>query len=229
MNNFSDRFGEEYIFPKGFIAIKRKASSYHHVFGGNSWGVANTLSNNDDPILLFVLDLNDPKLSSLSINGLQQLPIFSYINSDIWLEEQVYKINPDNKDVKFTHITNEINYVLPDEDKIPNPLNETSLELRDMFSSEYPLNENLYWSNLDEFLGGKSFIRVCGNPLWIQDPQKIKCTCEDDMEYVMGIGYEGYDEPFLFMDDKPFFFGETALYAFFCKKCLEVKIISQVT
>jgi hypothetical protein len=62
--------------------------------------------------------------------------------------------------------------VLDNEDRMPNPLPEKVINLREMNSSEYPIDEESYWENTDDFLGGNSFFRVAGNPLWLQDPKK---------------------------------------------------------
>lgn len=227
MSNFSDKFGPQYSQPTGYIIEPEKFSAYKHRFGGTSWKVIDAQSIDDGPALLFVLDLSDPKLSGLGINSLKGLPICSYINSDIWLKEQVYQINDNTKEVLLLSKKTEDVNILDDEDRMPNPLPEKKVDLREMKNSEYPIDENLYWENTDQFLGGQSFFRVAGNPLWLQGSKKIYCSCCSEMDHVMSVGYEGWGGPFQYVDDMPFFLGESALYIFFCADCLKLKVISQ--
>ncbi len=107
------------------------------------------------------------------------------------------------------------------------PLPERYVDLIEIEGSEYPFDENSYWENTDSFLGGQSFFRVAGNPLWLQEPQKVNCTFCSEMTHIMSIGYEGWGGPFQYIDEIPFFLGESALYVFFCDDCSEVRVISQ--
>lgn len=154
---------------KGYILETDKISKYKHIFGGESWSYLDKNPLNDKPILLFVLDLKDSKLSFLRVDGLEEIPIFSYLNSDLWYQPQIYKINPEDKSVFFTDKKNHIEYMQSDEDKIMNPIPPKCVSLREMKLSEYVTDEDSYWKNSDEFLGGDSFIRILGEPLWIQN------------------------------------------------------------
>jgi hypothetical protein len=227
MTNFSDKFGSQYSKPVGYVVEPENTSIYKHRFGGSSWKIVDAQPIDDGPALLFVLDLTDPKLSGLGVNSLKELPICSYINSDVWLQEQVYTIHNDTKEVVLLSKKTENVYTLDDEDRMPNPLPEKSVDLRAMKDSEYPLDEDSYWENTDDFLGGQSFFRVAGNPLWLQESKKVHCSCCTEMTHVMSIGYEGWGGSFQYIDEMPFFFGESALYIFFCGSCSELRVISQ--
>ncbi len=227
MTIFSDKFGSQYSKPIGYVVEPKNNLVYKHRFGGSSWKVVDALAIDDGPALLFVLDLSDPKLSGLGINSLKELPICSYINSDIWQHEQVYKINGETKEVLLLSKNTENVSILENEDRMPNPLPEKIVEIRGMKDAEYPLDEDSYWKNTDDFLGGQSFFRVAGNPLWLQELKKVHCSCCSEMNHVMSIGYEGWDGPYQYIDGMPFSLGESALYIYFCDKCSELRVISQ--
>ena len=230
MGNFADRFGPQYLRPKGYVVESGVSSGYKHRFGGASWKVVDEQSVEDGPALLFVLDLSDPKLSMLGVSSLkEELPICSYINSDVWLHEQVFKIDESAREVLLLKKSTGSVNILDDEDRMPNPLPEKLIDLREMNSSEYPVDEETYWENTDDFLGGNSFFRVAGNPLWLQEPEKIDCSCGTEMKFVMCIGYEGWGGPFQYIADMPYFLGESALYIYFCDNCTELRVISQTS
>lgn len=227
MASYDEKFGPKFSSSPGFIVEAAKDARFGHKFGGSTWDIVDAQLVDDGPALLLTLDLSDPKLSEVSPNGLLELPIVSYINNDIWLEEQTYKIEPSSKTVTMLRKSRHVGYTLSGDDKLPQPLPERQVTLRPMNSSEYPTDEGLYWENTDEFLGGKSFLRVVGHPLWTQNECDVACRCGEKMTFVLGLGYEGWEEPFIFMEDQPLFLGEAALYAFYCDKCLELKMISQ--
>ncbi len=230
ISDFSDKFGASYSNSVGFIAeISEDDADFQHLFGGESWKVIDKNPIADGPALLFVLDLNDPKLCSLDIKGLRELPICSYINSDVWLNEQTFKINANKNEVLLISKSSKNINVADVEDFLPNPLPKKGIKLRKMKDSEYPVDEKSYWENTDDFLGGGSFVRVCGSPLWLQEVSPTKCSCNSNMKHIMSIGYEGWGEDFQYIDNAPFFIGEAALYVFFCDSCLEMKVISQVS
>jgi hypothetical protein len=227
MSKFADKFGSQYAKPVGYVVEPDDCSTYGHIFGGSSWEVVDTQPIADGPALLFVLDLSDPKLSCLDINSLKLLPICSYINSDVWLHEQVYKIHDHPKEVLLLSKTTGNVHTSDEEDRMPNPLPEKKIDLREMKDSEYPVNEESYWKNTDDFLGGLSFFRVSQNPLWLQEIKMVQCSCRSEMKHVMSIGYEGWGGPFQYICGMPFFLGESALYVYFCDSCSESRVISQ--
>lgn len=227
--SFSEKFGTQYMMPKGYVVEPKASLKYKHRFGGSSWSIVDDSVVGTGPTLLFVLDLVDPKLSDLiKPSSLDELPICSYINSDISMYEQIYKVNGETKEVLLIdkHVSNNSFH---NEDGFSIPLPERAIDLRDMVDSEYPVTEQLYWDNTDEFLGGQSFIRVMGSPLWIQEPVNMQCSCNSKMSFVMGIGYEAWNGPYQYFDREPFFLGESALYFFYCNKCHLLKVISQPT
>ncbi|PJG57600.1 hypothetical protein [Aeromonas cavernicola] len=229
MSNFSDKFGPLYAMQKGYVVESENTSDYTHKFGGSSWNIIDEQPVEDGPALLITLDLSDPKLSGLGIKSVNEIPVCSYINSDVWLHDQVYKVNNITKKVSLLSKNSTSINIFHDEDRMPNPLPEKLIRLREIKDSEYPIDEGSYWENTDEFLGGKSFLRVAGKPLWLQEPRKVCCSCNASMTHLMSIGYEGWGGPFEYIDSMPFFIGEAALYAFFCDKCSILKVISQTS
>ncbi|WIG80090.1 hypothetical protein KFZ68_08055 [Photobacterium damselae] len=229
MGNFTDKFGPQFAERKGYIVEPDNTSGYKHRFGGSSWEVVDDQPVEDGPALLIVLDLSDPKLSGLGISSVNELPICSYINSNIWVQDQVYKVSESTKEVSLLSRKELSAKILDSEDRMPNPLPEKLIDLREMKDSEYPIDEDSYWENTDDFLGGQSFFRVAGAPLWLQEPKKVSCSCKAEMKYVMSIGYEGWGGPFKYIESEPFFIGESALYAYFCDSCSELRIISQTS
>lgn len=229
MGSFSDKFGPQYAKPKGYIVEPTQNKSYKHRFGGASWQVIDPQPVEDGPALLLVLDLTDPRLSDLGITSCSELPVCSYINSDVWLHEQVYQVNSADHTVALVQKEVKSPTILGIEDRLPNPLPEKSIDLKEMEASHYPVDENLYWENTDDFLGGQTFFRVAGSALWLQETKEVSCSCDKEMKFLMGIGHEGWDGPFQYIDDAPFFLGEAALYCFFCDNCMELRVISQTT
>lgn len=229
MEDFSKRFGSQYSMAKGYVVECEKTSDYKHRFGGSSWKIVDNTPIEDGPALLMVLDLCDPRLSGLGISSLDELPICSYINCDVWLQEQVYKVDSRTKEVLLISQKAISKGTLDDEDKMPNPLPEKFIDLREMSDLEYPIDEDSYWRNTDDFLGGRSFFRVAGNPLWLQEPKKINCSCKTQMSFIMCMGYEGWSGPFQYIDKMPFFLGESALYFYYCDSCGELRVISQTS
>lgn len=112
------------------------------------------------------LDLRDPKLSFLQVDGLQSLPICSHINCNAWTTRQTYQINPDNTGI--TLVSESSSPDLDESDLFPVPLPERRLTLEEMQPEDYPINEEMYGRACDRFLGSSSFIRVLGPPLWLQ-------------------------------------------------------------
>ncbi|MBV2132660.1 hypothetical protein KRX52_07560 [Pseudomonas sp. MAP12] len=223
------KFGLNYRYPAGYAVEVGEQSSYNHRFGGSSWKVIDPQPLEDGPALLLVLDLTDPRLSAMAAKHRYELPVCSYINSDLWVEEQVYRFDEESKTVWLVHKTSNECYTLPEEDRFPTPLPETRIALRELQPAELPLDEDSYWRNTDDFLGGSVVFRVMGSPLWLDAPEEVKCSCGRHMTHIVGIGYENWNGPFHFLDQIPFFLGEAALYAFACPVCPELRVISQPT
>jgi hypothetical protein len=222
------KFGEGYAAPAGYIAVPGVRGEYAHVFGGSSWTVSADAVHEDAPALLMVLDLTDPRLAHLDAE-LKAIPLFSYINSDCWVERQDYKLNVHNSSVGEYAWQNATAYVQEEEDRIPVPLPETPLRLVEMEFADYALDEDSYWRCTDEFIGGGKFIRVLGKPLWLENAEAVVCGCGKEEEFVACIGYENWDGPYRVLKNQAFFIGEGALYFFYCRNCKLVSVISQST
>jgi len=208
--------------PRGRIG-QVGMGEYLHRFGGNSWAVVDPNHSDDLPVLLLVLDLSDPRLAHAAGGRLRWLPLCSYINNDVWSERQIYTISPQSQTVIATqHVMPRFH--LDDSVKYEIPLPEKPLRLRAMTEDEYPTDEERYWNACNGFIGGSSFIRVSGPPLWLQWVQVESCECGKNMDYVAAIGYEGTA---VFLEHRPFFIGEGALYFFLCQPCLKVSVICQ--
>lgn len=216
--------GPEMATPQGYIA-KLGEDRFEHVFGGRSWEVSD--ANNDliKPALLMSLDLRDPKLSFLQVDGLQSLPICSHINCDAWTTRQTYQINPDNR--RITLVSSSFSLEVDESDLFPVPLPERRLTLEEMQPEDYPINEEMYGLACDRFLGSSAFIRVLGPPLWLQWVEEATCDCGRSMEYLCSFGHEDIDHPSGIIPNMPFFIGEAALYFFLCPQCLTVSVTWQ--
>ncbi len=210
---------------QGYVA-RRGGDNYHHVFGGNRWNTANECPVCHGPVVLLNLDLSDPRLASLSSPTLRELPVCSCINCDAWTGRQVYEIDGTKR--KVTLVRREIAEATPlaEVDQFPVPLPETTLSLHALSAEEMCVDEASYWTACDQFLGGNSFIRVLGAPVWLEYAEEEFCDCGQQMLCFCSIGYEAYEKTSL-LPDRPFFFGEGALYFFFCKHCLRVHVSSQ--
>lgn len=212
---------------EGWIAELGR-EEYNHQFGGNEWKIQDNKEIAGGPTLLINLDLSDPRLSQLHIDKLHSLPICSYINCDLWSKPQHFKILPDDKKVVLIEHSKHSSITLNNEEMFSNPLPATWIKLRQMIESEIPFDEESYWEACDTFIGGSSFIRILGEPLWLQSPEEPVCFCGNEQKYFCSIGYET-NEPLGVLKDKLFFIGEAALYFFLCAKCLIVSVLSQST
>jgi hypothetical protein len=224
------KYGPRMKEPEGWIA-ELGQNGYCHKFGGSSWNVTSAVADEicDIPVLLLHLDLHDPKLRSLSIPELDELPICSFINSNVWEKKQVFEILPHSHTVNLVSLDQENPIDYDEEDRLHIALTEKPIYLRAMKEEDYPIDENIYWRNWEKFIGGPSFIRVLGPPIWLQWVEEETCECGVLMKYVCSIGYESSETPSGLIDDAPFFIGEGALYFFFCINCLKIVSISQST
>ena len=219
------RYGPRMATPQGWIA-KPGEDQFAHTFGGSSWDVSD---KNDDlpiPALVMTLDLNDPRISLPKIDGLHSLPICSHINSDAWMRMQSYQINPDNRSIDLVS-EDDAFFQLNEMDRFPNPLPESRMVLGKMDREDYPINEEMYWTACDRFLGSSSFLRVLGPPVWLQWVDEPVCECGLSVEYICSVGYEDYQHPGGIIPGRPFFIGEGALYFFLCPQCVKVVVTSQ--
>jgi hypothetical protein len=179
------------------------------------------------PTLLLVLDLEDPELACLRTEGIDELPLASHLDCSIWWEKQVFQFDPAIRTFHLVQRTVADPEVLEPEYRLPNPLPERSIRLRRMMKEDMPLDEEAYARLTDNFFGGPDFIRVLGPPLWIQNVSGERCRQSHLMHYIASIGHEAWNQPGKYLDDRAFFYGEGALYFFYCPLCRETTVLSQ--
>lgn len=202
---------------------------FHHRFGGASWHVCDSNTGSIQPALLLTLDLADPRLTPLSVSGMDELPLCSHINCDAWVSRQVFQIDSKARTVMLEERECQQPEGIPPELAFPIPLPEKPVSLREMNAQEIPIDESTYWHSCDSFLGETAFIRILGAPLWLQDPIHEQCQCGSDLVYAASIGYERFDRPGGFIHNRPFFIGEGSLYFFLCHTCQRIVVRSQST
>jgi len=119
--------GPEYVTgkqtPSGWIATI--GSGPHH-FGGSAWAIQST-NQVDTPVLLLRLDLQDPRLAVLHDQvRMREVPLCSYINSDRWINRQLYQIRTDSK-ILIEEYSKRFEDFTLGELVFPNPLPESVL------------------------------------------------------------------------------------------------------
>jgi len=210
----------------GWIA-QLGVGDFPHYFGGSGWCVNDTKEIAGGPTLLLDFDLRDPRFRSLSLTGLDRLPITSYINCDLWIEPQVFQIIPETSDVVLLQRSNRRTTIFEGSFRFPNPLPQQPISLRDMTTIESAVEGDDYWQACDTFLGGGSFIRVFGPPIWLQRTETPRCQCDREQEYVCSLGYSQPND--VTPNELGFFIGEAALYFFVCTNCKKLTVLSQPT
>lgn len=218
------RFGSRYAEPQGAIACQGP-STFSHRFGGSSWSIEDPTPVFEGPTLLLTLDMRDRLFVHLPRVLGDQIPLCTYLTRDVWVTPQLYRVEPQGRQVIL-----EAKGPPATESHFPelaHPLPESSLNLLPMMESDYPTTEKLYWQACDDFLGGNRFIRVLGPPLWTYSVAKVYCQCSCEMTYLCSIGYESLPPYSCLFGDQPVFFGEASLYWFICAKCIMVGVISQ--
>lgn len=199
---------------------------FSHCFGGDDWTLIDSNEVFGGPSLLVSLDLTDPKLETVKPEGFKRLPICSYVNCDFWIEPQRYKVVPESNEVVLIQRSSSFTTILEPPMNYENPLTSRSIVLREMTREEIVVDESDYWTVSDTFLGGSSFIRILGDPLWLQGPEASRCECGEELLHVCSLGYD-YPLSSGFTGERPFFIGETALYFFLCRDCREMVVLSQ--
>jgi hypothetical protein len=212
------------MFGRSFIAEPGEESFGHH-FGGTDWSIETPPGAVPNPVKLLGLDCRDPRLEVLPpLPG--ELPLCSRVDGAD-LERQSYEISwqPIRK-VRFLGAP----WSAPPDlhDMLP-PLTAKPLRLRSLREAEYPTRSPIE-SVQDSLLGGEGFIRVGGEPIWLQGPEEVECGCGKQTVHVVTIGYERYDTASgLIPGGQPLFLGEYALYFFFCADCHRMLVLSQST
>lgn len=211
----------------GWIGILGE-NGFSHCFGGNDWAIRDPSEICGGPTLLLNLDLSDPRLQGIEVSEMEYFPICSYVNCDVWIETQRYRIINDSKELILIDRALHPNTSLIGDLTLPNPLERRSLTLRSMTNVELGLSDDDYWKACDSFVGGSSFLRILGPPIWLQDRVCPQCSCGEEPKYICSIGYD-YSNVSGILLEKGFFIGEAALYFFFCNPCKELVVISQPT
>lgn len=220
-----NKYGPHFKNKKGY-KVKIGHKNYTHSFGGTDWTVVDKNKSFDGPALLLTLDLNDSCVKSLKSSRLAEIPLCSYLNCNVWEEEQIFKIIPEKQEVYLISKLKFNPEMAALDDKLPNPLPKKDVYLEDLNLDEYPLDEDSYWDACDTLLGGNDFIRIL-QPVWLQNVETQQCSCGKQMIFTACIGYENYEISNGFIANIPFFLGEAALYFFFCPDCLIVKSTCQ--
>ena len=213
---------------EGYIAQLGRGA-YKHRFGGRDWSAEGPLEKLGAPALLVCIDLEDPVLDPLPSFDGNELPLFSYIGHDGLLQRQKYCFRLLERQARCEYVEGNADPLPPDV-RLPTPLQPRSLVLRPMTAIEIPFDEESQGKAWHTSLGGDSFLRIGGPPLWIQDPQDGICDCGSECRYIASIGYEAYSRPSGYISQSdPFFIGELAMYFFWCADCKAMWVESDPT
>lgn len=205
------------------------SGAFPHRFGGTSWRVVEPAGATPRPTLLLTIDLRDPRVQQVlpaeeRAHGDHELPVVS--RSDLMGDRQTYRYDPTDRSVIFAGGP----WSPACEPALPSELAERPISLRLVG----PEDKGRGGSDdpIDAFVGGPAWLRVGGEPLWLEDPETVTCTCGVPMLPVVWIGHESlraWGEPGTarFLDDEPFFLGELALYFFVCLRCRRVTVVTQ--
>jgi hypothetical protein len=212
-----DEWGPQMAIP-GYI-VEPGEDQYRHRVGGDSWKAVDPKSPDVPPMLLLTLDLRDPRLASLQMEGVDELPLAFHMNLEQWPERQVFRIEPETRTVRL--VNQSPAEPVPDSEDtwFPNPLPEAWVRLRPMTVADWPLNWNSYCRIRGEFEYGPDSIRVLGPPICIGLREEVTCSCGAPMPYICGIGgvqLRGY------IPGGEFYFGSGCFYFFFCQGCHEI-------
>lgn len=208
----------------GYIA-EPGADQYRHLFGGMAWTMVAPAGASPAPTLLLTLDLGDPRLAFGRSSG--TLPLCAHLDGSN-LERQHYSFDPVLNRIAFDgpawQADTDPDYYLP------NPLPQHPLCLRPLREAE-DLRVTDKYDVQDTFLGDVAFLRVGGEPLWLQHAEEVACTsCGAEQAPVACVGYENESHPSgLVTPSEPLFLGEFALYFFACFGCNRVAVLSQST
>jgi hypothetical protein len=213
---------------EGVIALDG-AGEYRHTFGGCRWSVIQTEPLCCDPALLITLDLSDPLLTPLQLPGFTELPLASHVNCGLWVERQIYRLDPVNRSIEL--VTNESAPACPDpRHMFPVPWPERSLRLTPMTPQDLPETQDDLERIADHVLSTDRYIRILGPPIWMFDPLVETCTCGRLMKYIASIGQESrrvYERRGGV--GSRFFIGEGVLYFFLCIRCFTISVRMQST
>ena len=220
----SDEWGPQMAIPGYLVELGQEP--YRHRVGGTSWQAVDPRSGALPPLVVLILDLRDPRLASLHMEGVEELPFALHVNCE-WPERQVYRIEPETRTMRLVYPEEGQPKPLLPGSLFPNPFPETRVRLRPMTAVDWPLDENARSRLRSEFSGGPHFLRVLGPPIWIEFEEKPTCSCGAPMPYVGGIGAEAEWSDYVPGD--LFYFGNGGFYFFLCRRCREVLAMFQCT
>lgn len=199
-----------------------------HLFGGSSWTVLIPDGAAPRSTLILTIDLRDPSVQRvLPVTERpfadHEMPIAS--RSEVMVDRQTYEYDPRTRTVVFPGPP----WAPDGEPELPPELPARPILLRPVGPLDLRGGSD---DPFDAFLGGPAWLRVGGEPLWRTGPESVECTCGVSMVPLVWIGHESlraWGEPGTarFLDDKPFFLGELALYFFVCLRCRRVTVVTQ--
>jgi hypothetical protein len=196
------KFGPTYSKEIGWVGCLGKGA-FAHRFGGQSWSaIIQEERQHLSPVLLVVLDLGDSRLAPLRSTSLTELPLFSVVHPEAINARQVYEVLTGDRRIQFIEVQ-ECKPALGDL-LLSGPPRECPITLREMTAGEIPADDEHYWEACDSFVGGNSFLRVLGPPIWLQWVEEEICGCGRVMHYFAGIGYEDWNSSGTFLEEEPF-------------------------
>lgn len=208
--------------PTFITELTNVQGDYAHRFGGDRWTIECPSESSPEPWLFVTLDTRDPRIGIG--RGATELPLCSRGDYET-PERQSYRFYPSTRTVVFDEPG--WNVEQHPDDLLLRPLDERKLHLRTADASEEPRTADKY-AVQDTFLGGTRFIRVGGEPLWLDRPVDVRCPAGHDALFIAAMGYEPYTRPSgIVSPTRPFFIGELALYFFICYPCQRIIVISQ--
>ncbi len=208
----------------GYIA-EPGADQYRHLFGGMAWTMVAPAGASPAPTLLLTLDLGDPRLAFGRSSG--TLPLCAHLHDGSNLERQHYSFDPVLNRIAFDgpawQADTDPDYYLP------NPLPQHPLCLRPLREAE-DLRVTDKYDVQDTFLGDVAFLRVGGEPLWLQHAGGSRA-----LHVVRSrrrwLAWGTRTNPIL-LDSSPLrspSFSGNSLYFFACFGCNRVAVLSQST
>jgi len=220
-------FGEFFTGDRAFrLRPALCQTRYSHKFGGTDWFI-----KEDHPLyggahLLLTLDLNDPLLVLPKKTEWSVLPIVSYINCSVYTYSQEYTIDEKTRTVNLFRSGCEDKDVELYDEGFPRPSPEVALELKELDEQEIPTSKENFYFALNQLIGGKSYFRVGGKPLWIYEVVDV-CCCGKEMFHLATLGYSGKADEIERVLEGGFFLGEVVLSFFVCATCYTVRCVFQ--
>lgn len=225
---YSYLFGPHWKDKKGYRVVEG-IDKYNHKFGGNDWNVPVCKLCNEPMHQIFTFDLEDPKLNDINIEGITEIPLVSCLNCSTSWDTQVFKLNPQNKSIEIISQDDIENWTQDDEDKIPYPLPNIKMSLKEMTQDDIPI-DIIKYENAIELFGTEYLCRILGAPLYAQEPLNRECPgCKKEMNYIATVSGESYYNSFNLIKEVDFTIGEMYLYFTICKECLTIKVECQGT